>query len=136
MKMQKAFKTSAWILSALMATLVASSADAGLKYWTTGRYDADSYVQDGLVLNYDGIRNVGIDQPHSMTTTTWVNLGSEGSKYDLRQTVANQGKWGEVGFDFKGKTARGEFGNALAVAGHGFNHRCCLFWLANLRIYS
>ena len=47
--------------SAFMAMLIPTSADAGLKYWTTGRYDADSYVQEGLVLNYDGIRNVGID---------------------------------------------------------------------------
>ena len=38
-------------------------ATAGLKYWTTGGYDADSYVQEGLVLNYDGIRNAGLSQP-------------------------------------------------------------------------
>ena len=63
MKMQKTFNIAGWLLSALMATSFPSSADAGLKYWTTGNYDADSYVQDGLVLNYDGIRNVGIDQP-------------------------------------------------------------------------
>ena len=119
MRIQKTFKIGTLVL-ALMATLMPTSVDAGLKYWTTGRYDADSYVQDGLVLNYDGIRNVGVDQPHSMTTTTWVNLGSEGSKYDLRQTVANQGKWGEVGFDFKGKTAYGStteftFGTSYTV---------------------
>ena len=48
---------------------------AGVKYWDNPAfkaYDADAYVQDGLVLHYDGIRNVGLDQPHSTTTTTWV----------------------------------------------------------------
>ncbi len=105
---------------ALLAALAASHAEAGLKYWTTGGYDADSYVQDGLVLNYDGIRNVGIDQPHSTTATTWKNLGSDGSQYDLRQTKAAQGAWGADGFDFKGKTAYGSttpftFGTSYTV---------------------
>ena len=70
-----------------------------MKYWTSGGYDADSYVQDGLVLNYDGIRNVGLDQPHSTTTTTWVNLGSAGSAYDVeRQDTNATGAWTENAF--------------------------------------
>ena len=92
--MQKTFKLAGWLLSALMATLFPSSADAGLKYWTTGNYDADSYVQDGLVLNYDGIRNMGLNADHSTTTTTWKNLGSGGATYDLRQSKLNLGEWG------------------------------------------
>ena len=70
------FALAAAIGAALPAT-------AGLKYWTTGGYDADSYVQEGLVLNYDGIRNAGLGQPHSTNATTWVNLGSGGSAYDM-----------------------------------------------------
>ena len=99
-------KTGAAVLtSAFAATLVVHSANAGLKYWTTGRYDADSYVQDGLVLNYDGFRNVGIDQPHSTAANTvWKNLGSGGAKYDLTLSVANKGAWGDDGFDFKRAT--------------------------------
>ena len=27
-------------------------------------WDVGDYVQDGLVMHYDGIRNVGADQPH------------------------------------------------------------------------
>ena len=92
-------------ICALSATfLLAMTASAKLKYWTTGGYDADSYVQDGLVLNYDGIRNVGLDQEHSYDTTTWVNLGTEGAKYDLSLSVANKGEWGDDGFDFKKAT--------------------------------
>ncbi len=51
MKMQNTFKRAGGLVSALMAAVFSSSADAGLKYWTTGNYDADSYVQDGLVLH-------------------------------------------------------------------------------------
>ncbi|MBQ3290123.1 MAG: hypothetical protein IJH50_11980 [Kiritimatiellae bacterium] len=103
MKIQEMFKRSA-LLSALMATLIPAAADAGLKYWTAGNYDADSYVQDGLVLHYDGIRNMGLNADHSTTTTTWKNLGSGGATYDLRQSKLNLGEWGKDGFDFKGKT--------------------------------
>ena len=103
--MQKTFKLAGWLISALMATLFTSSADAGLKYWTTGNYDAGSYVQDGLVLHYDGIRNVGINQPHSTTTTTWVNLGSAGSAYDVeRQDTNATGAWTENAFKAAAKS--------------------------------
>ena len=102
MKLHNSFKTAGALVSAFTATLISTSADAGLKYWTTGNYDADSYVQDGLVLNYDGIRNVGIDQPHSMTTTTWKNLGSFGSAYDLTRTnwTDGRGDWEDDGYRF------------------------------------
>jgi hypothetical protein len=104
MKMKKTFRPAGGLLSALMATLIPTAAEAGLKYWTAGNYDADSYVQDGLVLNYDGIRNMGLNADHSTSTTTWKNLGSGGATYDLRQSKLNLGEWGEDGFDFKGKT--------------------------------
>ena len=101
MKMNEMFKT--WtLLSTLMATMTPTSVDAGLKYWTTGRYDADSYVQDGLVLNYDGIRNVGIDQPHSMTTTTWVNLANPGTQDLTKGGSGKNSKWLDDGFFFDG----------------------------------
>ena len=101
MKTQKTFMVGS-LLSAYVATLVPHSADAGLKYWTTGRYDADSYVQDGLVLNYDGIRNVGIDQPHSMTTTTWVNLANPGTQDLTKSGSGKNSRWLDDGFFFDG----------------------------------
>lgn len=98
------FALAAAIGAALPAT-------AGLKYWTTGGYDADSYVQEGLVLNYDGIRNAGLGQPHSTNATTWVNLGSGGSAYDMTRysRVSGttwtkngnaKGSWEDDGFAF------------------------------------
>ena len=55
--------------------------------WTPGdgliAYDADDYVQDGLVLHYDGIRNAGLAAPHDSAATTWVNLGTAGAAYDM-----------------------------------------------------
>ena len=86
--------------------LCAASASAGVKYWSNPAfkaYDADSYVQDGLVLNYDGIRNVGLDQEHSDTTTTWVNLGSGGATYDLDRYYKTAGS-GTTGTYAKGDT--------------------------------
>ena len=69
------------------------------------KYDADSYVQGGLLLNYDGIRNAGLDAPHSTNATTWANLGSLGSSHDATKTHINQnknGEWSAKGFDFRG----------------------------------
>lgn len=46
-------------------------------------YDVSDYVWDGLVLFYDGICNVGTNETHSMTATTWKNLGSAGAVNDM-----------------------------------------------------
>lgn len=69
------------------------------------KYDADSYVQGGLLLNYDGIRNVGLNAAHSTDTTTWANLGSLGSSRDAAKIHINRnspGEWSQKGYDFKG----------------------------------
>ena len=81
--------------------------------WTAGdglvRYDADDYVQYGLVLNYDGIRNTGLGAAHDSAATTWANLGSGGSAYDMKRysLVSSEwaegsaaGSWTEQGFAF------------------------------------
>ena len=107
-------------ICALSATfLLAMTASAKLKYWTTGGYDADSYVQDGLVLNYDGIRNVGLDQPHSKTTTTWVNLANPGY-FDLtrKDKATPSGAWTDVGFAF---TNTSKTVGAYFVKGEGYS---------------
>jgi len=114
MKSCKSFKPWKALFSALAATLISSSAEAGLKYWTTGRYDADSYVQDGLVLHYDGIRNVGIDQPHSMTTTTWVNLANPGTQDLTKGGSGKNSKWLDDGFFFDGTNWFGNTGVTIA----------------------
>lgn len=94
--------------------LAAAPALAGIKYWDNGDYDADSYVSDGLVLNYDGIRNVGLGQPHSDNTLYWNNLGlnsptknlewsSRGtSSLNASRGVGTHGSWATNGFAFDG----------------------------------
>ena len=96
---------------AIAATAAASAsipAFAGIKYWDNPdfkSYDVGDYVQDGLVLNYDGIRNVGADAEHSTTSDTWVNLGSLGSNYDMvKKGSPTSSYWTDNGFSFDSKT--------------------------------
>ena len=65
------------------------------------RYDADSYVQAGLVLNFDGIRNAGLGQPHDPAATTWKNLGAgpDATRETFDETKA-AGAWTANGYDF------------------------------------
>ncbi len=88
-----------------LCALCAASVHAGVKYWDNPAfkaYDADAYVQDGLVLHYDGIRNVGLDQPHSMTTTSWVNLANPGTQDLTKGGSGKSSKWLDDGFFFDG----------------------------------
>ena len=53
------------------AMAFAVACQAGIKYWDNPAYkafDVGDYVP-GAEWNYDGIRNVGADQPHSYATT-------------------------------------------------------------------
>ena len=101
-------KKSLFGVCALVATaLGALSATAGIKYWDNPAYrayDVDCYVQDGLVLNYDGIRNAGPDNAHDPEATTWKNLGTDGATYDMTQggAAANSGWTDGKGFHFAG----------------------------------
>ena len=75
--------------------------------WTPGdglvAYDADDYVQDGLVINYDGIRNAGPNAAHDPNATTWKNLGTGGATYDMvKGGAATSSAWGNDGFVFAG----------------------------------
>ena len=54
------------------AMAFAVACQAGIKYWDNPAYkafDVGDYVQTDMIWNYDGIRNVGADQPHSYATT-------------------------------------------------------------------
>lgn len=81
--------------------------------WTAGdglvNYDADDYVQYGLFLNYDGIRNAGLDIAHDKASSTWVNLGSGGAAYNMVrysfvesawEQNSTMGSWTDTGFIF------------------------------------
>ena len=104
---------AAMLAAATIATSAAMPAETAskVKYWDSPSYkayDADAYVQDGLVWHYDGIRNQGTSLLHSTDATTWVNLGSGGNAYDLARTErgnswAEDGVWTDDGFVCKGK---------------------------------
>ena len=114
MKMQKPLTVGALALT-LTATLIPSSADAGVKYWDNPgfrAYDVGDYVQNGLVVNYDGIRNAGPNAPHDSTAMTWVNCANPGT-YDATRYSSNtvdntyvwtadasKGSWTDNGFVF------------------------------------
>ena len=79
-------------LSLIGAVAVAAVCNGGIKYWDNPAfkaYDVGDYAS-GAVWNYDGIRNAGVDQPHSTTTTTWKNLGSAGANNDVWVRYLNQ----------------------------------------------
>ena len=72
-------------LSALMLlAILAPCAQAALKY------DVGGYVQDGLVLHLDGIRNVGANVPHDGSATVWANLAGGGGA--MKTAYAGTGK--------------------------------------------
>ena len=62
-------------------------------------YDVDDYVQDGLVVHFDGIRNAGATAAHENSATTWTNLvdGQPNAEF-----VGDTGNWSTDGYYFKG----------------------------------
>ena len=92
------------ILAAIMAMPLFAVADA------VRVYDVDDYVTDGLVLHFDGIRNVGATAEHDSSATTWANLGTLGTTHNATKTSAQSypsgaadGKWCADGYQFNGK---------------------------------
>ncbi len=101
------------IRAAVIAATIAAGATlpalAGIKYWDNPAYkayDVGDYAP-GAYWNFDGIRNVGADQQHSTTATTWKNLGTGGSTYDttpIKKGSGPDGEWTADGYEFKGGT--------------------------------
>ena len=72
-------------------TFAVLTANAGVKYWDNPdfrAYDVGDYVQDGLQVNYDGIRNAGPNAPHDSSAMTWVNCANPGT-YDMTRYSTN-----------------------------------------------
>ena len=78
------------------------------------KYDADDYVQAGLVLNFDGIRNAGLNEPHDPSATKWKNLGSgpDATRATFDSTRA-AGAWTANGYDFNASDC---FATDVAIA--------------------
>ena len=88
-KMRMTFRTGI-LFSSLVAALI-PPADAGVKYWDNPgfrTFDVGDYVQDGLAVNYDGIRNAGPNAPHDSSAMTWVNCANPGT-YDMVRYSTN-----------------------------------------------
>ncbi len=90
------------------------------EYLDTSKWDVGDYVQEGLIVHYDGIRNVGADAAHSDTTTVWSNLAPDhtedwpaywashkqsGTTYPRTKNDDSQGSWSSNGFVFNGQVA-------------------------------
>ena len=67
--------------------LAALGANATLKTW-----DVDDYVQDGLIVHYDAIRNVGANLPHDSTATSWADISPSGLGGAATEMLAVSGK--------------------------------------------
>ena len=77
----------------------------------------DNYVQDGLVMQLDGLENVV--GAHDQTTTVWKDLAGNGYDFNL---IAKKGAWAASGYDFIAnqiatcaKTAAGAFENKIST---------------------
>ena len=113
--MNKTAKTAAALCAfALAAAAPAFAGIAAKEYLDTSKWDVGDYVQEGLIVHYDGIRNVGAGEPHSTNTLDWVNLGPNTPAKNLEWSSRGyatltdskrkdtQGAWGANGFVFNG----------------------------------
>ncbi len=76
---------------AVLAVTSGLTSFAGVKYWDNPgfkSFDVGDYVQDGLVVNYDGIRNAGPNAAHDPNAMTWVNSANPGT-YDMTRYSTN-----------------------------------------------
>jgi len=75
---------------------------------TLGRLSAAHYVQDGLVLHFDGIENAGLGKPHDSSATVWKDLSSNANDANIERATTIEGdlgSWLENGYRFAGYSA-------------------------------
>ena len=77
--------------------LVAAVAASCLSAVADTEFNAKSYVQDGLIIQYDAIDNEGTGT-HNPNATAWKNLGIRGSAYDCQLKAG--GSWSADGKSF------------------------------------
>ena len=67
------------------------------------KIDADDYMQAGLLLGFDGIRNAGLGTAHDDNATTWANIGSLGGDATTETfDTSRPGAWTAKGYRFTG----------------------------------
>ena len=112
--------------SVCLLALIATSADAGVKYWDNPNFksfDVGDYVQDGLVVNYDGIRNAGPNAAHDPNAMTWVNSANPGT-YDMMRYSTN-GTWGVTNIAVKAGWNNDASRGSWTDKGFVFNKDAC-----------
>ena len=84
---------------------------------TLGTLSAAHYVQDGLVLHFDGIENAGIGVAHSDSAATWKDLSPSGNdvSFSVAQSGGDIGHWMANGYSFAGYSL-GATGTDLDIA--------------------
>ena len=86
------------LIGSIGLALTSTSVRAGLRSW-----EPSDYVQDGLVLHYDGIRNAGANAPHDANAKKWVDLSSTGNDATLKSngvTTYGTSGWTDNGYMF------------------------------------
>ena len=84
---------------------------------TVEDYMPGDYVQEGLVLHYDGIRNAGVEAPHDPNATIWKDLSPSGIDAVYIPNGNNAGGWQDDGYLF---ASNGEF-QTVSQIGFGTN---------------
>ena len=77
------------------------SATAGAASGSIASYDAGDYVQRGLVLHLDGIRNAGASAAHDDSATTWADLAG-GKTATIFHDLTDASAWRSDGYRFGG----------------------------------
>jgi hypothetical protein len=73
----------------------------------------DDYVTDGLILQLDGIRNIGADKPHSWTSPQWHDLVGGSNVASFQHDESDASTWLDDGYWFGGRSFA-QFVNALS----------------------
>ena len=92
----KASRFTLPLVSALVA-LASLPASGAIRAW-----EPSDYVQEDLVLHYDGIRNAGVGAAHDPAAAAWVDLspsGNDAGTY-VHSSASDNGAWGAKGFVF------------------------------------
>lgn len=100
------------------------------------RLDETAYAQDGLVVNFDALRNAGANAPRDTSATNWVDLVS-GRTATLKSLADDSilGCWSKNAYRFMGQSYF-EFDEAYQIGDHYTVQVACDVWAPNSTTYN
>ena len=100
------------------------------------RLDETAYAQDGLVVNFDALRNAGANAPRDTSATNWVDLVS-GRTATLKSLADDSilGCWTKNAYRFMGQSYF-EFDEAYQIGDHYTVQVACDVWAPNSTTYN